>query len=175
MPRRKSFEETVLPEKSSEDRRAALDSAIKHAARMKEAGLIGHGELADLIQACIAEHVDALSPDEFDGLTVEQFNKMQELAGYSDDEDFDEADPRRAAIVAKVFAHLMLEAVDSGLLTPETALKELVDISRCRMAPRLTRSERRWICGSKFMTARGCGWRVSPSSVTRMLMKGLIG
>jgi hypothetical protein len=28
--------------------------------------------------------VDALSPDEFDGLTVEQFNKMQELSGYGD-------------------------------------------------------------------------------------------
>ena len=49
--------------------------------------------------------------------------------GYEDKDDVDEVDARRAAIVAKVFAHSMLQAVDSCFfLSPKVAL---INVQSC--------------------------------------------
>lgn len=127
MPRRPSYEQRVLPRPSGADRRASIDSALAHAGRMKDAGLLSPGEVADLMQACIGEHLNTYEDDEFDQLPAEDFERMRELSGYEADENEDDADDRRESVVAKIFAHMMLEAVDKGYLSAKQALQALAE------------------------------------------------
>src|SRR5262249_50288150 len=50
---------------------------------------------------------------------LNRFMPNRAAGGYEDKDDVDEVDARRAAIVAKVFAHSMLQAVDSCFFEPE--------------------------------------------------------
>jgi hypothetical protein len=127
MATRKSMQDLLLP-KSGPDRRRAVDGAMRHATRMHGAGLLKPGEVADLMQAVIADHVEGLDPEEFDQHMVSgQLEKMRELCGYGDDEDPDQCDGNRQAVVAKVAAHMLLELVDQGAMKPEVALRELAE------------------------------------------------
>jgi hypothetical protein len=80
------------------------------------------------MQEAISDRADTTDGEEFDrDLKSGMLDKMLELAGYDDDEDPDEADARRQAVVAKVAAHLLLDAVDQGLMKPRDALEHLVE------------------------------------------------
>jgi hypothetical protein len=122
---RKSLRETLA---SNSERRAARESAVRHAQRMADAGLLSPGEVADFTQAVISDHVDTLDGEDFDGdLKSGKLDKLLELSGYEDGEDPDEADGRRQGVVAKVAGHVLLDAVDQGLMKPKDALEQLVE------------------------------------------------
>jgi hypothetical protein len=122
---RKSLEQTSRPDDPESERAGAFE-ALMHATGMRDRGYYTKDELRDLQRVFAQVYRDTMSGDEFDArLRDGSYGQLEELCGYGDDEDADEADMRCRGLAVQVIASFFAEAAQRGLVAPQVALAEI--------------------------------------------------
>jgi hypothetical protein len=123
--RKKSLEQVVRPDDPEAERSGAF-AAMTHALDMAGRGHFSPTEMRDLQRLFAQAYRDTMSGDEFDQRTKDgSFNQLQDLCGYGDDDDEDEADARCHHLGVQVIAHFFASAAQAGLIEPQRALAEI--------------------------------------------------
>jgi hypothetical protein len=123
--RKKSLEQVVRPDDPEAERRGA-HTAMNHALDMAGRGHFSPAEMRDLQRLFAQKYADTMDGNEFDQRTKDgSFDQLQDLCGYSDDDDEDEADARCHHLGVQVIAHFFASAAQSGLIEPQRALEEI--------------------------------------------------
>jgi hypothetical protein len=123
--RRKSLEQIARPDDPETERRGAY-SAMEHALDMAGRGHFSPAEMRDLQRLFAQAYRDTMSGDEFDGRFRDgSYGQLEDLCGYGDDEDVDEADARCHRLGVQVVSHFFASAAQAGLIDPQKALAEV--------------------------------------------------
>ncbi len=122
--RKKSLEQIVSDDPERE--RTGAYRAMEHALDMAGRGHFSPAEMRDLQRLFAQAYRDTMPGDEYDARRKDgSFNQLQDLCGYGDDEDVDEADARCERLGVQVIASFFANAAAAGLIEPQQALEEI--------------------------------------------------
>jgi hypothetical protein len=121
---KKSLEQIVSDDPETE--RTGAYAAMEHALDMAGRGHFTAAEMRDLQRLFAQTFRDTQDGSEYDAMRKDgRFDQLQDLCGYADGEDVDEADARCQRLGVQVVAHFFASAAQAGLVSPQRALEEI--------------------------------------------------